>query len=126
MLQILFFLTFLEYAFSMCTTPLLTEMVGGPIRVDPNSQSVIKAAEFAAQQYSGLINANFALNNVISGTSQIVAGVIFDLNVVLKDNNCINGQKCNYQKCNFKVLNQNWMRVQNTLLSHNCGSIYMV
>ena len=123
MLQVLLFLTILKYALPMCTTEL---NIGGPKKVDPHSQSVIDIAVFAAQEYSQIINADFALNNVISGTSQVVAGELYVLNVQLKDNNCINGQQCDYQDCSFRVLNQVWMPVPKTLLKYQCGSVYMI
>ena len=120
MLRLLLFLIFLEYALAMCATE---NSVGKPEPVFIYSKSIFKIADFASQQYSRQIGADFALSSIINGTIHIVDGNLYVLNVIVNENNCLDEQVCEYRQCKFRVFEQEWMPVTKTLLDYTCVNI---
>ncbi|XP_077342341.1 cystatin-like [Lithobates pipiens] len=111
------------------------EFVGGPENIDPNNQDVLKAATFAVNSFNQQSKKDYEykLVKVVSAKSQIVAGVIYTLNVEIGKTDCKKGttndiQSCSLMQdshlaqtlfCTFRVLEVPWEHVEN-LLSFSC------
>ncbi|KAM5164534.1 cystatin-like [Mantella aurantiaca] len=111
------------------------EFPGAPQKIDPNDQDVLKAATFAVNLFNqqSKKECEYKLVNIVSADSQIVAGVIYTLNVEIGKTDCKKDTTSDVQSCNlmhdshlaqtlfctFRVLEVPWEHVE-SLLSFSC------
>ncbi|XP_068135675.1 cystatin-like [Hyperolius riggenbachi] len=106
-------------------------LVGGPETIDPSDPQVLQAARFALSGFNQQLKEDykFKLLKVVSAEAQVVAGVIYTVNVDIGKTDCkkdstSDAQSCSLMQnsnlaqtlsCTFKVLEVPWENVEKVL-----------
>ena len=109
--------------FALSTLAIFTssQMIVGNLRgVSVTDLKVVNLTNFAIKEYNKENNKSSALIKINNANEQIVAGVLYELNVTtnsLKSNCSIKCFQLHY--CNFRVLVQSWLN-STKLLNSQC------